>query len=265
VNAAATGQQSRPCRLAAEWYVRRGLRVHPLRPLRIEPLLRDWPERATVDLERIREWWKRWPEAGVAIATGQGHMVLDVDPRHGGDLSLERLLAEHGAMPETWRCLTPRGGVHHYFRVPVRLGNRAGVWPGIDVRGDGGYVGAPPTVRDVGIYVWESEHAPNELPLADPPQWLLAALARSEGGATARPTEEWVARLRDGVDAGARNDAVARLAGHLLRRGISPRVVLELLAAWNVARCRPPLPDAEILRTVDSIAGIEAARRMRPC
>ena len=73
--------------------------------------------------------------------------------------------------------------------------------------------------------------------------------------------DEWAALVRDGADAGARNDAVARLAGYLLRRRPAPRVVLELVRAWNASRCRPALEDDEITRTVESIAARELRRR----
>ena len=63
------------------------------------------------------------------------------------------------------------------------------------------------------------------------------------------------------VGEGRRNDALARLAGHLLRRYVDPIVVLHLLGAWNRQCCVPPLPDAEVRRTVDSVAGRELERR----
>jgi len=63
------------------------------------------------------------------------------------------------------------------------------------------------------------------------------------------------------VAEGERNNALARLVGHLLRRRVDPFMVVELALAWNATRCRPPLPEAEVLRTVDSIARAEARRR----
>jgi hypothetical protein len=65
----------------------------------------------------------------------------------------------------------------------------------------------------------------------------------------------------NGVPEGRRNDTIARLAGHLLRRYVDPHVVLDLLLAWNSTRCKPPLEHGEIIRTVDSIAGKELRRR----
>jgi hypothetical protein len=99
------------------------------------------------------------------------------------------------------------------------------------------------------------------MPLAPVPSWLLEQLRHDRDGREARPADEWATLVRDGTAEGQRNDAVARLAGYLLRRRPAPRVVLELLRAWSESRCRPSLGDDEIIATVDSIARREAARR----
>src|SRR5262245_22935171 len=99
---------------AAEWYARRGLRVHPLRPGSKLPLLPEWPHRAATDRNTIIGWWRRWPSAGVGIATGaeSGVVVVDVDPRHAGEESLADLVAQHGALSKTWIAQTASGGQH---------------------------------------------------------------------------------------------------------------------------------------------------------
>jgi hypothetical protein len=249
---------------AARWYARRGLHVHPLRPRSKLPLLPEWQRRATTEADTLAAWWARWPDAGIGIATGaaSGVIVVDVDPRHGGDDSLHDVEREHGELPATWRCLTAGGGVHVYLAHPGgAVGNRAGLWPGVDVRGDGGYVVAPPTeLEEARRYRWQLGAAPHETPLASVPAWLSERLQDRMDGEP-RPVDEWVALVRDGVDAGARNDAIAHVAGYLLRRRPAPRVVLELLRAWSESRCRPPLPDSELVATVDSIARREMRRR----
>jgi len=250
---------------AAFWYGRRGLRVHPLHTGSKLPRLEAWQDRATTDPATISEWWSQWPAAGVAIATGaeSGVIVLDIDPRHHGDDALAELERDHGEIPSTRRVLTANGGVHVYLRHPGgHVGNRAAVWPGIDVRGDGGYVVAPPTVLDGGRhYTWEVGHAPHEIVLAEMPIWLLEQLGADRSNGEGRPPDEWTDLARNGAVHGTRNASVARLAGYLLRRRPAARVVVELLRAWNAARCRPPLDEDELVRTVDSIARREAARR----
>ena len=250
---------------AASWYVRRGLHVHPLIPGSKKPLLEEWQKRATTNPQTIAEWWKNWPAAGVGIATGSesGVIVVDVDPRHGGGDALEEIEREHGEMPETWIAHTANGGRHFYFRHPGgRVGNRAGLLPGVDVRGDGGYVVAPPTELEGGRrYLWPVGYGPDEVALAEAPEWLLDRIGGREETHTATPPDEWAALVRDGAGEGSRNQAIARLAGYLLRRRPAPRVVLEFLRAWSESRCRPPLDDEEISRTVDSIARREVERR----
>jgi hypothetical protein len=79
--------------------------------------------------------------------------------------------------------------------------------------------------------------------------------------AQAELPENWRRLVSEGMHEGGRNSAIARLAGHLFRRRVDPLVVLDLVRCWNAARCRPPLDDVELVRTVDSIAAAEVRRR----
>src|SRR5713101_4696946 len=111
------------------------------------PCLAGWPEKATRDPEQIRPWWRRWPHANIGGATGKksGRVVLDVDPRHGGTVSLELLEAEHGAIPVTQEVITGSGGRHLNFQDPgVAIGNTANfLGLGLDIRETGGNVVLP--------------------------------------------------------------------------------------------------------------------------
>ena len=122
------------------------------------PRIREWQKKASTNEFRIREWWQRWPEANVCIATGQisGIVVLDVDPRHKGDLSLQEFEATHGSLPFTPVSRTGGGGCHYFFLSPNgAFPNKANVLPGLDVRGDGGFVVAPPSLHVSGdTYQW---------------------------------------------------------------------------------------------------------------
>lgn len=133
---------------------------------------------ATTDESQIRRWWSRWPAANVALGTGSvsGLVVLDVDPEHGGDQTLDRLVREHGTLPEGRTVRTGSGGLHLYFAHPggvVRndAGRRLGA--GIDIRGDGGYVIAPPS-RHVQGGVYAPEGKSKVVP--ELPDWLLSEL-----------------------------------------------------------------------------------------
>ncbi len=133
---------------------------------------------ATINEAAIRAWWARWPSANVAIATGKvsGIVVVDIDPRNGGDDTLAELFKQHGAFPRTPQVLTGGGGAHFYFEIPdVALAGKLG--RGIDVKSDGGYVLLPPSNHVSGrTYEWEITTHPDDVPLAEMPDWMLKQL-----------------------------------------------------------------------------------------
>jgi putative DNA primase/helicase len=221
---------------------------------------------------RIASWFEReaW-NVGIATGAASGIVVLDIDPRHGGKRSLVALEAEHGPLPPTWRFLTGGGGEHMLFRHPGgSVKNSAGkVGPGIDVRGDGGYIVAPPSIHIGGRpYAISVDHHPDDTPLAEMPPWLLSLIAEPSAPAAIRgplkigrtPTD-WRTHLGNPVGEGERNIAMARLAGLLLGRRIDPHSCLDLMLAFNAARCKPPLPGPEVVATIASIARREFAGR----
>jgi hypothetical protein len=81
-----------------------------------------------------------------------------------------------------------------------------------------------------------------------------------EGGRLGHPLEYWRRLVTDGVPEGSRNNTIASLAGHLLWHGVDRDVVTELMLTWNRARCRPPLTDVEVVRTVESITRLHRQR-----
>jgi Bifunctional DNA primase/polymerase, N-terminal/Primase C terminal 1 (PriCT-1) len=251
-----------PCLKAALAYARRGLRVHPCGEKL--PLLKDWPNRATIDPATISLWWDSRPDANVAIATGGASrlLVVDVDPDAGGEASFARLEQKHEPMPATAEVVTPRGGRHLYLTVPDGRplpGNSAGkLGAGVDTRGAGGYVLAPPSVVAGRRYAWSVDSGDR---IAEAPGWLLEGLAHSGGNGQATRPEEWQAIALQGVDAGARNQMIAKVAGLLFRRLSEPILAGELVACFNEVKCRPPLEAGELKRTLDSIAAKEMRRR----
>jgi hypothetical protein len=146
---------------------------------------------ASTDPERIARWWRRWPTANIGVQTGatSGLVVLDVDPDHEGLRTLADLQRQHGPLPPSPAVRTGGGGRHYWFAHPGQaVRNSAGrLGSGLDIRGDGGYVIAPPSRHITGgRYVWASEVA-----LAPPPRWLLE-LAREP--APPEPAPERLAR-----------------------------------------------------------------------
>jgi len=135
------------------------------------------------------------------------------------------------------------------------------IGPGIDVRGDGGYIVAPPsrhiTGRDYAISV---DHHPDLIPLADPPPWLIELMKPNSGVRV--PAEEWRKHIGSAIPEGQRNDTLARISGHLLAHGIDPHVCLDIIVSLNATHCNPSLPEQEILDIVASITRRELAQRV---
>lgn len=245
------------CEVAALAYAARGWSPIPIEPRGKRPLVPwlDFQQRIAEPRE-IAAWFARWPDANVGIVTGRvsGLVVVDIDARHGGPDSLRELERAHGPLPPTVEAASGGGGRHLYFApAEAPLHNRVGIRPGIDLRGEGGCVVAPPSIHPSGRrYAWIKGHAPDTLAPASLPAWF-ATLVRG-AAPSGHPLAHWRRLVREGVAEGERNNTLASLTGHLLWRGVDPEVALELLLAWNRMRCRPPLTDDEVARVVASIA-----------
>ena len=201
---------------------------------------------ASTDSAEIRDWWSRWPTANVGIRTGgvSGLVVIDVDPAHGGDDSLAELEAQHGPLPSTVQQRTGGGGRHYFLQhLDTRVRTRAGVRPGLDVRGRHGYVVAPPSRHASGErYKWLEGHGPGEIPLAPVPGWLLDLIESTErpaptGGNGTAPER---------IPVGQRHDRLFRLACHLRQAGAGRESIVASLLTSNGAWCEEPLPDEEV-------------------
>jgi hypothetical protein len=212
---------------------------------------------ATLNPRLIERWFGLCiPEANLAVST-EKLVVIDIDPRHGGDESLKKLEAEHGELPLTWRSLTGGGGTHDIYRCPdgVEIGNvRAEgmadppLGPGIDVRARGGYIVAPPSRHISGrAYCWSVDHHPADVPLAPAPNFLIERLtARSANGGIAHDPAQWAAR-KAGMISEYRDMAIAQVAGKLLCAvSLDPAFVATLVHDWNTCHCDPPLPEHEV-------------------
>jgi len=221
-------------------------------------LVRNGIKDASKDADTIDRWFAR-SSGNIAIATGavSGIFALDVDPRHDGDETLAALEKKHGPLPDTWRFLTGGGGEHILFRHPGgKISNSAGtLGPGLDIRGDGGCIVAPPSRHVSGrSYAISVDHHPEDVALADAPDWLLKCVTTTRIAARAKQAAEWRSLTRDGAANGERNSSIAKLSGLLLGKRIDPHVCLELMLAFNTTRCQPPLTDDEVAMTVASIA-----------
>jgi hypothetical protein len=164
---------------AALAHAGRGVPVFPCEPGAKRPLTRNGHWDATADRRAIERWWRRQPSANIGLPTGKksGIVVLDVDVDDGGLESLAKLEGEGAPLPKTARTRTGRGGIHVFFRYPgsTEIRNSAGLLgPGLDVRGEGGYVVVPPS-RTQGPYEWVDRS-----PLAEA-SWLIDRLTERDG------------------------------------------------------------------------------------
>ncbi len=159
---------------AALYYAEQGLKVFPLQPGRKVPHSGfKWRDEATTNQQKIISWWQRWPNANIAIATGHLVDVIDID----GPPGVISWMHMKGLPPILGTVSTPRwddqkrqpklppgGGNHLYIATKGHhnaAGGRANMPPGLDVRGIGGYVCAPPSNMPNGRYTWRW---PLELP-----------------------------------------------------------------------------------------------------
>ncbi len=252
-NADALGRH-RPMFQAARSFLEQGLRPVPMKPHQKRPLIswREYQDRSPT-LAEITRWWFEHPDAWVGLVTGAGSrlIVVDVDPRNGG--SLDGLDIPPGAPI----VRTPSGGTHIWLAHPGtgRIASRT-IRPGVDVKGDGGIAISPPSTG----YVWQTTNG-GSLPVA--PDWLLA---EPERRGDHRERDDWfTTTFNEATPEGQRNETAARMAGYLLRRGLSSDATLTILQGWT-ERCDPPFPAQELEGVVASIArkhGASKAHKQR--
>jgi hypothetical protein len=167
---------------AALAYCGRGWPVFPCRRGNKRPLVCRGFHAATTDEATVNRWWAHWPQALIGVPTGRdgaGCVVLDIDIKRRGENGFDTL-AElgHAILPETPMAHTASGGLHVYFDVgghAIRntAGKRGrGIGPGLDIRGDGGYVIVPAPGSG---YHWDPLASLDLLPLAPAPDWLIPA------------------------------------------------------------------------------------------
>jgi len=211
--------------------LRNGLPVFPCARGGKKPLTPHGCKDAATDLRQVEAWAGTHPGCNWGAAMGRGVVALDIDCKHGNDGgdALRRLVDAHGPLPPTLTNATPNRGQHRLFRVAHIVKNSASkLAPGLDVRGDGGYIVIPPSSLRAGVYEWQDPAAV----IADAPEWLFIARAIPEG---------------------QRNDTLFRHGCALRARNLPQGKILDALRGRNLAECRPPLPDEELQQIVSSV------------
>jgi hypothetical protein len=214
---------------------------------------------ATTDEPTIIRCWSAFPHANIATRTGRTRTVVDIDAGKGGFETLARLEAEYGPIPTTAVVLTGGGGKHIHFAPVAGLGNSTGkIGPGIDVRGENGYVLLPPSNHvSGGVYVDDVMSPLYETPLAPMPTWLvaLAQTSATSNGNGHHVTSDEAAGMLAGAPEGQRREVAAKLAGRYLAM-LGPAREAEVLAIvlGFAAQCTPPFPEAEVRELVRDLA-----------
>lgn len=221
------------------------------------PRVKNGVKDATVDQIAIRAWWRQWPEANVGVATGAGLMVVDIDPRHGGDDTIDALRAELGAWGDTVEALTGGGGRHIYLSIPdgvVTRNSASELGAGVDIRTDGGYVVAPPSNHATGgVYRWEASSDPSDgVGLAEIPGAWLDRVVKPLRVSMVHAVSPMAVRVAEG----GRNKALFSLGRTLRAKGLDEGAVRSMLFNGNTAMCSPPLEDEEVEKIARSACSV---------
>jgi Bifunctional DNA primase/polymerase, N-terminal len=172
---------------SALFWARRGFGIFPVEPKGKRPIGRLAPhgfKSASSDSARIKLWWTQQPDANIGLAISEGMFVIDIDSDEACWAWIG-LCERHGKYGPTLTIKTGRGR-HIYFKSSSKIKNSHGqIAEGIDVRGPGSCVIAPPSVHPTGqIYALENRNA---LEVAEAPQWIVD-LAKSKEPAPIRPS-----------------------------------------------------------------------------
>jgi len=243
---------------AALHYAELSYSVLPLKVGAKTPATMHGVKNATRDVSRIRDWWSCEPLLNVGLCTSD-LIAVDVDSPEA-----DWFKTKHGLLFEAAGAVqrTRRGGFHFLFRLPPDKAYRPStglIAPGIDVKaGPGGYIVVWPSVVERRGYKWlKPLCAKDELPL--PPDWLTAELdrieARRSNGVAYSPAADATncdSKIPPIIAEGARNTTLFAIATKLRRIGLMPTEAASALLELNRRRCRPPLPEAEVIRIVES-------------
>lgn len=208
------------------------------------PIIQNWQNEATNNMEQIKTWWSRYPHANIGVATGRisGFSVLDIDNGHGGNDSVQILIKRHGRPDATLVSLTGGGGRHILWKY--QDGHKCGqnLKPGLDVRSSGGYILAPPSLHSSGIrYRWHEQGHPRNVELATAPEWannLLCGVNNHSGNYEPPPEGP--------IPEGTRNRTLFRHACRFQRLGVTDEELANRTQDLNKKMCQPPLGTREV-------------------
>lgn len=234
-------------------YAALGLAVFPCKERGKSPAFKNWQTSATTDPEAIKTIWTRNPQYNIAIATGStsnGLIIVDVDNHdvNGAD-SLAEWERKNGKLPETATVLTGSGGVHYYYWAQEPIHGATGVLPGVDIRGEGNLIVAPPSVHPNGNkYEWELSADIEDVGIADADEVVMKLI---NGGVKDQQSGERF-QLPDIIRNGNRDTILHKLASSLQAKGRSDDEIRVYVKHINETRCDSPLDDKELDTLINS-------------
>ena len=234
-----------------EWalhYAEMGLAVFPLVCRDKVPAVVGGCKVATTERTTIERWYN------IGIATGNkssGLVVIDLDVDKNKGIDGYDVLRDwqnkHGKLPETWQSITGRGGYHYFYKDAIVHSNRVGLYEGVDIRGEGGYIVAPPSVHPNGnIYEWEQ--GPEEYEIAQVDNIVNDFL---KGEKQRRDSEHKTNfKVPELIPEGKRVDTIVRLIASLRTKGLDDDAIKAAVRVENEKRCNPPLKEKELEKAV---------------
>lgn len=202
---------------------------------------------ASSSQQQLKKWWSRWPDANIGIRTGkESFIAIDIDLPDGPD-NMKKLEKTYGNLPKTVNQKTGGGGYQLFFKPPhTRIPCKTGLLGNIDIRGEGGYVVAPPSDHIKNKkYKWR--HSPDSIEIAGMPEWLTDLIEKGEKYC------DLVHSLKK-IPEGKRNDTLAEIAGSLRGEGRELDEIHGVLRKANKNRCTPALEDDEVKKIAESIS-----------
>lgn len=251
---------------AALWYVENGFAVFPLAPGSKRPVTQHGVNDWTDNPDNVRSWWASHPDHNVGLACGTpsgGLLVLDFDVDELADKDGAATLREweraHGELPATAVSVTGGGGMHYLYRTDrTNIRPSANAELGVDVRSDGSYIVAPPSVHSSGRrYEWQDPPWESPIATADGAVYDFLDHVQRNGGSDEGRRPGGRFRLPDRIGEGGRDDTLFRYASHLRALGRSDEEILTSVAGANATRCDPPLPAPDVERIARSACRYE--------
>ena len=277
------------------WYIEQGLPIIPvcssshrgMSPTHSDkckspgksPYIPDWQNKKVTTKEEFLKWYldNKWINIGLPLGKASGLVGIDVDGAHG-----EELLAQmsQGDLPATWE-FTTGAGRRLLYSIPVGVATKkfsvtGGKHEEVSILCDGQQTVLPPSLHALGVlYRWV--HHPKDIPLAMTPDWVIEKITDTSAdelwatpdtinlqpaGVTSPQVVE--AEFDEDVGEGKRSNTMTRLVGSIIkRRDKTPEETLAFIRDWNNLHCKPPLPDAELIKMVKGISATEELKKAR--